>query len=237
MAKKLTVTGPFLAPARIGNIIPQSAAFYAGLQRGDVVTHINGDPITAFLDMKEIVESSEGADLGLTVWRDGSVEQLVLTPKRVDEPLPAGGFDTQWRIGIMNGLAFQPATESVPLGTALTSSVRQVGRIIEGSISGLGHMITGGISTCNLSGPNWDCANLGRDGRARCAKLYLVHCGSQHCYWFNELVPNPRVGWGPSGFLCIRSCDQTSTKRWCAAHPYGNWSCDGLDIDGVCPGQ
>ena len=53
----------------------------------------------------------------------------------------------------MNGLAFQPATESVPLGTALTSSLRQVGRIIEGSISGLGHMITGGISTCNLSGP------------------------------------------------------------------------------------
>jgi regulator of sigma E protease len=76
-----------------------------------------------------------------------------LTPKRVDEPLPAGGFDTQWRIGIMNGLAFEPATESVPLGTALTSSVRQVGRIIEGSISGLGHMITGAISTCNLSGP------------------------------------------------------------------------------------
>jgi regulator of sigma E protease len=151
--EKLTVTGPFLAPARIGNIIPQSAASYAGLQHGDVITHINGDPITAFLDMKEIVESSEGADLGLTVWRDGSVEQLVLTPKRVDEPLPAGGFDTQWRIGIMNGLAFQPATESVPLGTALTSSVRQVGRIIEGSILGLGHMITGGISTCNLSGP------------------------------------------------------------------------------------
>jgi regulator of sigma E protease len=53
----------------------------------------------------------------------------------------------------MNGLAFEPATESADVGTALYNSVRQVGRIIEGSISGLGHMITGAISTCNLSGP------------------------------------------------------------------------------------
>jgi regulator of sigma E protease len=31
--------------------------------------------------------------------------------------------------------------------------VTQTWRIITGSISGLGHMITGAISTCNLSGP------------------------------------------------------------------------------------
>jgi regulator of sigma E protease len=151
--ERLSVTGPFLAPARIGNIVPQSAASDAGLRRGDVITHINGDAIVAFLDMKNIVESSNGADLDLSVWRDENVEQLVLTPKRVDEPVPGGGFSTQWRIGIMNGLAFEPATETVPVVTALTRSVRQVGRIIEGSISGLGHMITGAISTCNLSGP------------------------------------------------------------------------------------
>jgi len=31
--------------------------------------------------------------------------------------------------------------------------VRQTGRIMEGSVSGLYHMITGAISSCNLSGP------------------------------------------------------------------------------------
>jgi regulator of sigma E protease len=148
-----TVSGPFLAPARIGNIAPQSAASAAGLRAGDVITHINGTEITAFLEMKEIVESSDGAGLDLSVWREGAELEVVLTPKRVDEPLPEGGFQTQWRIGIMNGLAFEPATESADVGTALKNSVRQVGRIIEGSISGLGHMITGAISTCNLSGP------------------------------------------------------------------------------------
>jgi regulator of sigma E protease len=118
-----------------------------------VITHINGREITAFLEMKDIVESSDGNGLDLSVWREGAELQVVLTPKRVDEPLPEGGFQTQWRIGIMNGLAFEPATEAADVGTALYNSVRQVGRIIEGSISGLGHMITGAISTCNLSGP------------------------------------------------------------------------------------
>ncbi len=149
----LTVTGPFLAPARVGNIAPLSAASDAGLRQGDVITHINGREITAFLEMKDIVESSNGDGLNLSVWREGAELQVVLTPKRVDEPLPEGGFQTQWRIGIMNGLAFEPATEAADVGTALYNSVRQVGRIIEGSISGLGHMITGAISTCNLSGP------------------------------------------------------------------------------------
>lgn len=149
----LTVSGPNLAPPRIGGVIPQSAAYAAGLREGDVITHIDGNKITAFLEMKEIVESSDGASLDLSVWRSGAELQMVLTPKRVDEPTSEGGFQTQWRIGIMNGLAFEPATESVGLGTALTGGVRQVGRIINGSISGLSHMITGAISTCNLSGP------------------------------------------------------------------------------------
>jgi regulator of sigma E protease len=149
----LSVTGPYLAPARVGNIAPLSAASDAGLRQGDVITHINDVEIIAFLEMKDIVESSNGSGLDLSVWREGAEIQVVLTPKRVDEPLPDGGFQTQWRIGIMNGLAFEPATESADVGTALYNSVRQVGRIIEGSISGLAHMITGAISTCNLSGP------------------------------------------------------------------------------------
>lgn len=151
--ERLTVSGPYLAPARVGSISPQSAAASAGLREGDVITHIDGNPINAFLEMKEIVEGSDGSGLNLSVWREGVDIELVLVPKRVDEPLPEGGFQTQWRIGILNGLAFEPATEAVSITKAFSGGVRQVGRIIEGSISGLGHMVTGAISTCNLSGP------------------------------------------------------------------------------------
>jgi regulator of sigma E protease len=38
-------------------------------------------------------------------------------------------------------------------GSALTLAAGQVGTVITSSLSGLWHMVTGAISTCNLSGP------------------------------------------------------------------------------------
>ncbi|WP_299731345.1 RIP metalloprotease RseP [uncultured Tateyamaria sp.] len=147
------VTGPYLRPPLVSGVSPQSAAVAADLERGDVITAVDGAPIFAFGQIKEAVEGSDGRSLNLTVWRNGTVSEKVLTPKRVDEPQPEGGFATQWRIGIASGNAFEPATQAPGVGEAITGGVAQTWRIISGSISGLGYMVTGAISTCNLSGP------------------------------------------------------------------------------------
>ncbi|MEL6806845.1 MAG: RIP metalloprotease RseP [Pseudomonadota bacterium] len=147
------VTGPYLRPPLVSSVSPQSAAVAADLERGDVITAVDGNPIFAFGQIKEAVEGSDGRSLNLTVWRDGTLSEKVLTPKRVDEPQPEGGFATQWRIGIASGNAFEPATQAPGVGEAISGGVAQTWRIISGSVSGLGYMITGAISTCNLSGP------------------------------------------------------------------------------------
>ena len=147
------VPGAYLLPPLVSALSPQSAALGAELEVGDVITAINGAPIFAFDQLKEAVEGGNGAPLQLTVWRAGETLDVTLTPKRVDEPQADGGFATQWRIGIAGGMAFDPATQSPGVGEALWSGVAQTGRIINGSLSGLEHMITGAISTCNLSGP------------------------------------------------------------------------------------
>jgi regulator of sigma E protease len=149
----MIVDGPFPTLARVGGVTPQSAAIAAGLKEGDVIVGVNGDPIVAFAELKTAVESSDGASVALSVWRDGETFDTELTPKRVDEPQPEGGFVTSWRIGIISSYAFDPATESIGVGTAISAGASQVWRIIEGSVSGLKHMIVGDISTCNLSGP------------------------------------------------------------------------------------
>lgn len=150
---QMMVQGPYLSPALVGAVSPQSAAQAADLVAGDVIIAIDGAPIFAFNQLKDAVESSDGRSLNLTVWRDGETRERVLTPKRVDEPQAEGGFATQWRIGIASGNSFDPVTDSPGFGTAISGGVKQTWRIINGSISGLGHMITGSISTCNLSGP------------------------------------------------------------------------------------
>ncbi len=149
----LDAYGPYLYPPIVLSLAPRSAAYNAGLKQGDVFSAIDGKDIVAFSQLKDAVEGGEGRTLALTVQRDGQAQEFDLTPRRVDEPQADGGFVTNWRIGIGGGLAFEPATEAMGAGEAVVAGVRQTGRIIEGSISGLYHMVTGAISSCNLSGP------------------------------------------------------------------------------------
>lgn len=149
----LNVTGPYPYPPLITRLAPRSAAYDVGLAQGDVILSVDGDDVVAFQQVKTAVESSDGKPLLLEVWRAGEVLEFALAPRRVDEPTQDGGFDTHYRVGIVGGMFFEPATSAPGLGDALTGGVLQTWTILEGSVSGLWHMITGKISTCNLSGP------------------------------------------------------------------------------------
>ncbi len=151
--REITVAGPYVYPPMATQIAPRSASGDAGMRPGDVIVSVDGEEIWAFEQLKEKVEGSEGATLALKVWRAGDILDVDLTPKRVDEPQPGGGFETFYRIGIVGGVAFEPATQTPGFVDAFSGSFVQVWRIMEGSVSGLWHMATGAISTCNLSGP------------------------------------------------------------------------------------
>lgn len=151
--EEITVLAPHPYPVIVSGISPKSAARDAGLEVGDVITHLNGAPSPTFRGLQEYVTGQGGATMTLTVWRDGETFEAELTPRRRDLPLPEGGFETRWLIGITGGLLFQAGTEPVGLLTAIGYGWEQVWQIIKTSISGLYHMITGAISACNLSGP------------------------------------------------------------------------------------
>ncbi len=151
--QRMEVDGPYLLPPLVRQVAPRSAAMDAGLRPGDVITSVDGTPIAAFDELRDVVEGGAGETLLLGVWRDGTVNDFALTPRRTDEPSADGGFVTRWRIGIVGGMAFDPATTVAGPWEALQGGVLQTGAIISGSLSGLWHMITGAISTCNMSGP------------------------------------------------------------------------------------
>ncbi|OED47839.1 RIP metalloprotease RseP [Rhodobacteraceae bacterium (ex Bugula neritina AB1)] len=151
--QEIMVEGPFLYPPHVHAVVPRSAAADAGLQPEDVIVAVDGTPLVSFEQLKDLVEAADGKVLVLDVWRNGENVEMALAPRRTDEPQPDGGFATRWRIGIVGGLAFEPATEAVGFGEALAAGSYQVWAVVETSLSGLKHMITGAISTCNLSGP------------------------------------------------------------------------------------
>lgn len=151
--RNAVVPGPYPYPSHALGVSHDSAAEDAGILEGDVITAVDGTPVFAFSQLREIVGASDGAPLTLTIWRDGETVEKTLTPRRMDLPLQDGGFETRWLIGISGGLFFEPASEPPSLGEAATYAVDQTLFIIQSSLSGLYHMAVGAISTCNLSGP------------------------------------------------------------------------------------
>ncbi|MCA0043846.1 RIP metalloprotease RseP [Celeribacter litoreus] len=154
---EVTVDGPYPYPVIAAGVSPKSAARDAGLESGDVITHLDGEVVPTFWDLQEYVGSHDGAAMTLTIWREteagGETFETTLEPRRRDLPSEEGGFETRWLIGINGGLVFSVGTEPVGLGEAIVSGLTGVWSVISMSLSGLWHMITGAISACNLSGP------------------------------------------------------------------------------------
>ena len=147
------VTGPYPYLPLASGIVPRSAADDAGMRQGDLILTAEGEELVSFDQLVRIVTTSEGAPLDLGVWRDGEMVALTLSPRRMDEPAADGGFQTYYRIGIQGGFLYELQSEPVGLGTALRDGLVQVWVIITSSLNGLWHILSGAISTCNLSGP------------------------------------------------------------------------------------
>ena len=151
--REINVTGPYLMPTAATAITPRSAADDAGIRKGDVITAVDGQPVVAFNQLIEAVKTADGDALDLEIWRDGEDVTLTLAPRRVDLPLPEGGFETRWLIGVTGGVFFEEATERLGLWPAVKQATVQLWFVLQSSLSGLWHMVTGAISSCNLSGP------------------------------------------------------------------------------------
>lgn len=163
--RDITLTGPYPFPALIGSIALESAAQDAGLTEGDVILSINGQQVNAFGDLVTVVKETKDAELSLKVWRvagqggddpateSGSEFETVLTPRMTTSPLADGGFEERYLIGLGEGLMFTPEVYTPgPLET-VGISVQRTWGLITTSLSGLGHIVSGAISSCNLRGP------------------------------------------------------------------------------------
>ncbi len=149
----MDVTGPHPQPPLAGSVAIQSAARAAQMQVGDVILSVDGTEIATFSELREIVAESGGAPLALRVWRAGEELDLVLEPRSTDLPLPGGGFETRFLIGLTSGAVFEYGTRSPGAFEAAGIAVAQVWQVIRTSLEGLYYMVVGQISTCNLSSP------------------------------------------------------------------------------------
>ncbi|GFE66824.1 RIP metalloprotease RseP [Litoreibacter roseus] len=144
--------GVYPFPPIVDVVQPRSAAIDSGMRVGDVIVSIDGQPVYAMTQVQDIVREGAGATMQLSIWRDGDIYDVTLTPRQRDLPTD-GGFEQRYLIGFSGGLFFEPTRETLGPFSALWGGVVQTWAIAMNSLSGLWHMITGAISSCNMQGP------------------------------------------------------------------------------------
>jgi regulator of sigma E protease len=75
---------------RVGSVLPGSPAEAAGVKPDDAILAIGDTPIKSFTDIPPLVQASKGEPLALTLWREGEVVKLTVSPKETDGALRVG---------------------------------------------------------------------------------------------------------------------------------------------------
>ncbi len=136
----------------ISQVNPLTPAHRAGLLPGDVIVELNGTPVSDFSELRDAVMGSGGAPVGLLVWRSGREIPMRITPERTDQPLPDGGFEARWVLGVGAGLPFEPALRRAGPVEAVLIGAERTWSVIALNGSALAHLVTGAISHCNMRG-------------------------------------------------------------------------------------
>ena len=140
-------------PVVVGELVEGGPAARAGLLPGDEIAAVDGEPVDDFRDFVELVRARPGQTLAFDVLRDGSQRRLEVAVEAQEEEGATIG-----RIGMSaGGSASFPESmrteERFGPVAAMTPAVRETWNKTAMTVKFLWRMVTGDVSTKNISGP------------------------------------------------------------------------------------
>lgn len=145
----LWASGAIVAPARVSEIVPGSAAQVAGFHIGDKIVDINGRHINTFDDVTAIVAMRPGEPLSVTVERAGRQVALNVTPRLTTIKDQFGEIEKLGRLGIG---AKPEWVHYGPIG-AVQEAVHTTWLIVQTTLDMPARMFTSSSAVSQLHGP------------------------------------------------------------------------------------
>ncbi|MFC0268794.1 sigma E protease regulator RseP [Kushneria aurantia] len=142
---------PDVAPL-IGRVLEDGPAARGGLQAGDRVVAIDGEPIAQWGDLVARVRAAAGDALNVTVERDGVRRELTITPEVNEQGGERSGYIGAAATQAAWPEQYQRTLSWGPLG-AVGQALERTGEMTALTVGSIGKMITGLIAPSNLSGP------------------------------------------------------------------------------------
>jgi regulator of sigma E protease len=141
---------------QIAGLVPGYPAEKAGIQKGDILVSVNGQPVHSVTKFQELTQNSGGKPLEIEVKRGGNTQSLTVEPVYTKLDGPA-----KWMIGVSEQQKLNLITTRLPLPAAFQESVREnakdallFGQVIRGIIERRmsAKSITGPIGIAQMSG-------------------------------------------------------------------------------------
>jgi regulator of sigma E protease len=150
----------------IGSVTPAMPAERSGIEPGDEVLKVNGNPLASGSEFPSLVEKSQGSPLDLEIRRGDRTIHIEVRPQQVG----VKNGVTQWQIGV--GLQVgEIVNRRLPFGAAIAESIamntlmsRQVAFVVV-------ELFRGNISLKQLEGPLGIARESGRAARQGASEL------------------------------------------------------------------
>lgn len=135
-------------PARVGDVMPESPASKAGLQRGDRIISIAGQQMESWEEMTKIVRKHAEDPLPFEIERNGRTLIKTITPEPTDEIDEDGNSHIVGKIGI--GVYFEK--RNMAFFPALVEGASRTVFFTRMNVKALGWLITGKKSAREMLG-------------------------------------------------------------------------------------
>ncbi len=136
----------------VGAVVEDLPAQVAGIQPGDHIQAVDGQPVRTWDDMAQLIVASPDRVIVFRIERDGTVQELSVTPRAVEVTDPFGRRKTVGRAGI--GSSGKVLLERVGPLAAVGRTIRMHNEFLAQNFFGLWLMFTGQVSVRDaLGGP------------------------------------------------------------------------------------
>ena len=141
------------ALSELMRVEPNSPADIAGFKIGDKLLTINDEKINnSWMFFSDKIKLFPNSEVKITIERKGKIERLVVTPKGVKTNDQLIGY-----LGVSPRFEPWPSSHQIELAygpiEAISQSITRTWNLVTLSFNMIGKLITGEISTKNLSGP------------------------------------------------------------------------------------
>ncbi|MCK9228725.1 MAG: RIP metalloprotease RseP [Syntrophorhabdaceae bacterium] len=147
----VSIIGYNVPSARVGNVADNMPAQAAGIQKGDIITGIDGQTITEFLDIASSIEKTHADTVKVKVDRNGTPVEFMVKPTTIQEKDIFGESFTRKILGIERSdeviTKRQSPLKAVPLSFYMTWEYSRI------TVVGVIKIIQGSISPKNIGGP------------------------------------------------------------------------------------